>query len=35
VQDPAFIELLARVSTRVTIASEPRTQTLTIARVRR
>jgi hypothetical protein len=35
VQDPAFIEALARVATRVTIGSEARTQALTIARLGR
>jgi hypothetical protein len=35
VQDPAFIEVLARAAVRVTIATEAHTQALTIARVRR
>jgi len=34
-QDPAMIDLLSRVATRVTIATEPRTQPLTVTRVRR
>ena len=34
-QDPAFIELLSRAATRVSIATEPRAQALTVARVRR
>ena len=35
VQDPAFIEVLARAAARVTIASDARTQALTVARVGR
>jgi hypothetical protein len=34
-QDPAFIALLSRAATRVTIATDARTQALTVARVRR
>ena len=35
VQDPAFIEVLARAAARVTIATEAHTQALAVARVRR
>lgn len=35
VQDPAFIEVLSRAAARVTIASDARTQALTVARVGR
>ncbi len=35
VQDPAFIEALARAGTRVSMTAEARTQALTVARVRR
>ncbi len=34
-QDPAFVDLLARVATPVTVADEPRTLALTVAAVRR